>query len=95
MGLTINDTTPSTGKIITVDLVFLDADGVQVRDWNGHVHLEAEGDARLRTYTDTNEVLMARGEGRAYLTLGDRAEEIVVTATADNLESGSLVIRGR
>jgi hypothetical protein len=95
VGLTINDTTPSTGEILTVDLVILDADGVRVRDWNGFVHLEAEGDARLRTYTDTNEVVMARGEGRAYLTRGDRAEEIVVTATADNLESGSLVIRGR
>ena len=90
VGLTINDTTPSIGETRTVDLVILDADGVRVRDWNGHVHLETEGDARLRTYTDTDQVVMARGEGRAYLTLGHRAEEIVVTATADNLESVSL-----
>jgi hypothetical protein len=93
VGLTINDTTPSTGKTIAVDLVILDADGVRVRDWNGHVHLEAEGDARLRTYTDTNEVLMARGEGRAYLTLGSREGEVVVTAMAGGLAAGTATFR--
>jgi len=93
VGLTINDTTPSTGKTLAVDLVILDADGVPVRDWNGHVHLEAEGDARLRTYTDTNEVLMARGEGRAYLTLGDREGEVVVTALAGGLAVGTATFR--
>ena len=95
VGLTVNDTPPETGKTIAVDVVILDADGVPVRDWNGHVHLEAEENARLRTYTGAGEVVMARGEGRAYLTLGDRAEEIVVTATADDLESGSLIIQPR
>jgi hypothetical protein len=73
--------------------VILDADGVPVRDWNGHVHLEAEGDARLRTYTDTNEVLMARGEGRAYLTLGSREGEVVVTAIAGGLAAGTATFR--
>ncbi len=93
VGLTINNTAPETGKTLAVDLVILDADGVPVRDWNGHVHLEAEGDARLRTYTDTSEVLIARGEGRAYLTVGQGTGEIIITGFAPGLEPGTTTIR--
>jgi beta-galactosidase len=93
VALTINNTTPETGNTLAVDLVILDADGVPVRDWNGHVHLAAEGDARLRTYTDTGEVLMARGEGRAYLTVGQGTGEIIITGFAPGLEPGTTTIR--
>jgi len=93
VGLTINDTTPETGRTLAVDLVILDADGVPVRDWSGHVRVRAAGNARLHTYTDAGEVEMARGEGRTYLTVGEGTGEIVVTGFAPGLKPGTTTIR--
>ena len=93
VGLTIDENALESGRTLAVDLAILDADGVPVRDWNGHVHLGSEGDARLRTYTDAGEVVMARGEGRAYVTLGSPEGEVVVTAMAGGLAAGTATIR--
>jgi len=72
-------------RTVAIDLTVCDDAGVPVLDWNGHVHVAAEGDARILAYTDAGEVLMARGEGRAYLEFGRSGGEVVVTAAADGL----------
>ncbi len=90
--LVAHDGVFTPGRTITIDVAIFDDDGVTVRDWNEHVHLQAEGDARLHTYTDSGEVVMARGEGRAYLTLGSREGEVVVTAMAGGLAAGTATI---
>jgi hypothetical protein len=91
--LVVHDGVLTPGKTITIDVAICDDDGATVRDWTGHVHLQAEGDARLRTYTDSDEVVMARGEGRAYLTLGSREGEFMITALAGGLAAGTATIR--
>jgi len=93
VGLTIDHATPSTGKTIPINLVILDADGVPVRDWNGHVRLDLRGPAHLNAYTADNEALIARGEGRAYLSTATPGGEVLVTAAADGLEPGSATVR--
>jgi hypothetical protein len=91
--LVAHDGVFTPGRTITIDVAIFDDDGVTVRDWNGHVRLQAEGDARLHTYTDGGEVEMARGEGRTYLTVGQGTGEIIVTGFAPGLEPGTTTIR--
>ena len=90
--LVAHDGVFTPGRTITIDVAIFDDDGVTVRDWNGHVRLQAEGDARFHTYTDSDEVVMARGEGRAYLTLGSREGEFMITALAGGLAAGTATI---
>ena len=91
--LTIGKDTLKPGRTVAVDLMILDADGVLVRDWNGEVRLDIRGPARLRAYTADNEALIARGEGRVYLTTCTSEGELLVTAAADGLEPGSTTVR--
>jgi len=81
------------GRTLAVDLTIRDAAGAVVRDWNGHVRLEIVGSARLHAYTADNEALIARGEGRAYLTTSTPEGEVLVAVTADGLEPGSATVR--
>jgi len=83
------------GRTVAVDLTICDDAGIPVRDWTGHIQVAAEGDARILAYTDAGEVLMARGEGRAYLEFGRSGGEVVVTAGADGLSSGTARIQIR
>ena len=88
----IDEAEVAPGRTVAVDLTICDGAGIPVQDWNGHIQVEAEGDARILAYTDAGEVLMARGEGRAYLGLGRDGGEIVITAGADGLSSGTAII---
>jgi beta-galactosidase/beta-glucuronidase len=49
----------------------------------------------VSVYTDKGEVLMSRGEGRAYVQAGTSCETFVIHATADGLETGSTAISPR
>jgi hypothetical protein len=61
-----------------------------VRDWNGHVEVTIDGDAQLYPYTDSGEVLMARGEGRTYVEIGRSGGGFVIRAVANGLEAASV-----
>jgi beta-galactosidase len=93
VAITIDKGEAKPGRTVAVDLAVVDGAGTPVHDWNGHVHVAAEGDAHLFAYTDAGEVLMARGEGRAYLELGGSGSEIVITTHADGLEPGNARFR--
>ena len=93
--ISIDETEVESGRIVAVDLTICDDAGRPVRDWNGQVRAEAEGDGQLFPYTDASEVEISRGEGRTYLQLGRSGEEIVIRATAASLEPASLTISTR
>ncbi|MCD4751194.1 MAG: hypothetical protein K8R59_17610, partial [Thermoanaerobaculales bacterium] len=67
-----------SGRTVAVDLRVVDESGVPARDWNGPVRLEVEGPARLKAYTADDAALIARGEGRTYVTC-DRVETGTIT----------------
>jgi len=81
------------GHTAAVDLTICDVRGTPVRDWNGHVTIELEGDGLHLPYTATGEVVIARGEGRTYLKIGKSGGEIVIHATGDGLEPSSKSFR--
>jgi hypothetical protein len=83
---------PFPGTTVPVDLTVVDRAGTPVRDWNGHVTVEVDGDARLLSYTDTGAVFVARGQGRTYLEVGRSGGVIVIRAIADGLEAGTATI---
>jgi beta-galactosidase len=89
VSISVDESEVAAGRTIAVDLSICDDTGTPVRDWNGQIRVAAEGDARIFPYTDAGEVLMARGEGRAYLELGHSGGEIVITAAGEDLVSGS------
>lgn len=95
VAISIDKSQAKSGRTITVDLTICDDRGTPVRDWNGHVNVETDGDGHLFPYTDGFDVLIARGEGRTYLQLGRSGEKIVIHATADGLESGTVTIEPR
>ena len=90
VAISIEEPETAAGRISAVDFTIYDDAGSPVRDWNGHVKVSIEGDARLFAYNEAGEVLMARGEGRTYLQVGPSGQEVVVSATAEGLEPGSL-----
>jgi hypothetical protein len=89
------DYDPKPGETIAIDLAILDAAGIPVLNWNGHASLSIEGDAAVLSYTEDDEVLMSRGEGRAYVHVGRSGEPFVIHATADGLQPGSLAVSPR
>lgn len=91
--IAIDEDEIACGVTLPIDLTVVDENGTPVRDWNGHIKVTIEGNGRLYAYTDAGEVLMARGEGRAYVTFGDRRGETVVTAKAEDLATGTALIR--
>jgi beta-galactosidase len=80
------------GRTVPVDLSIRDNADTPVRDWNGHIRVAADGEARIFPYTDAGEVLMARGEGRAYLELPPSGGEVVVNTEAQGLTPGTATI---
>ena len=84
--IAIDESKTAPGRIVAVDFTICDDAGSPVRDWNGHVEVAVEGDAKLFPFTDTGQVLMARGEGRLWLQPGNSGDEIVIRAVADGLE---------
>lgn len=80
----------SPGPTIALDVEIHDAAGTLVTDWNGVVRLTAEGPGRVHPLNGSGEVVMARGVGRAYVTLTDAVEDLVVTAAAPGLLPGIL-----
>jgi len=93
ISIAIDGTESKPGQTVAADLTICDDAGAPVRDWNGHVVVAIDGDARLFAYTDAGEVLIARGEGRTYLQFGRSGEEIVIRATAAGLATGTKTIR--
>lgn len=83
---------PRPGETVPVEVTAVDSRGETARDWNGHVRLRVAGPARLRSFTAAGEALVARGEGRTYLTLSRTPGEVVVTAGARGLMPGRLVL---
>ncbi len=81
------------GRTLEIDIDIVDSGGVTAREWNGQCRLEIEGPGRLRAFTEANEAEIARGEGRTYITCDavDRGE-VLLTATAKGLESGTTLI---
>ena len=92
---TIDEADATAGQTVAVDLTICDDTGTPVRDWNGNIKVDVDGDARLFRFNDAGEVLVARGDGRAYLEVGPSGGEIVIHATADGLESGTITIEPR
>jgi len=90
VAITIDESDAKPSQTVAVDLMILDDAGTPVRDWNGHVDVEVDGDALLFSYTDAGEVIMARGEGRTYIQMGRSEEEVVIHAAAKGLAPGSL-----
>jgi len=95
VAITIDEAEAKAGRTIALDLTIVDNAGMPVRDWNGHVEVEVDGDAQLLAYTGVGEVLMARGEGRTYVKMGRSGEEAVIHATANGLEPASSTISPR
>jgi len=93
--ISIDETDVEPGRTVAVDLTICDDAGTPVRDWNGQVEVEVDGNARLFAYNDAGEVLMARGEGRTYLQLGRSGEDIVIRTVANGLKAASLTISPR
>jgi len=91
--ISIDETEVESGRTVAVDLTICDDAGTPVRDWNGQVRAEAEGDGQLFPYTDASEVEISRGEGRTYLQLGRSGKEVVIRSRTDGLADGSLSIR--
>jgi len=84
------------GRTLEIDIDVVDADGVTARDFNGHCRLRLDGPAQLRAYTEDDEALIARGEGRTYVTCNAVEQgEVRLTASADGLESGTTQITWR
>ncbi len=81
------------GRTLEINLDVIDSAGITARDFNGHCRLTIEGPAQLRAYTEDDEALIARGEGRTYVTC-DAVEhgEVQLTASAEGLKSGSTLI---
>ena len=92
IGIAIDEDEIVPGRLVAVDLDIRDARNLPADDWNGHVEVAVDGDARLLPYTPAAEGLMARGEGRVYLEIGESGEPIVITASADGLETASRTV---
>ncbi len=82
----------TAGAIVTLDVSIRDRSGVKARNWNGHLQIASEGDARMIPYTEAGDVLMARGEGRAYLEVGRSSGLIMIRAAGDGLDPGFLTL---
>jgi len=81
------------GRTLEIDIDVVDADGITARDFNDHCRLEIAGPARLRAYTEDDKALVARGEGRTYVTCDDVEQgKVRLIAAAEGLERGTTLI---
>ncbi len=92
ISLVISNEFPRAGNTHAVDITIVDADGVPVRNWNGHVRVRARGGARALAYTDRGEVLVTRGEGRFFVSNDPTNIEPAVTAEATALDVAELTL---
>jgi beta-galactosidase/beta-glucuronidase len=90
VAINVDKAEAKTGWTIPVDLTVCDDAGTPVRDWNGHIEVDVDGDAQLFPYTDAGEVLISRGQGRTYAEIGRSGGEFVIHAATNGLEPGSV-----
>jgi beta-galactosidase len=86
---------PPAGTITSpaeLDIEILDGSNVVACGWNGIVRLTVDGPGRAHALNEAHEVPVARGVGRAYLSLSEGREPVVVTAAADGLSPGILSV---
>ncbi len=84
----------SAHPTLELDVEIHDDSNTVVRNWNGAVRVTIEGPGRCHAYNDGGEILMARGLGRAHVTIDGNHEAVVVTATASGLSPGILSLHG-
>ena len=90
IAISIDEAEAKPRRTVAVDLTICDDTGTPVRDWNGHVTVEVDGDARLFPYTDAGEALVSRGQGRTFVEIGRSGGEFVIHAAANGLEPASV-----
>ena len=91
--IAIAESEKKPGRTIAVELTICDDAGSPVRNWNGQIQVEIEGDAQLFSYTDDGDVEMSRGEGRTYLRLGRSGGQVAIRAVAEGLTTGTKTIQ--
>ena len=79
-------------RALELDISIRDSSGLPVRNWSGQVLLEIEGRGKLWCFAEGGAVEVARGLGRAYVTLETAIEHVVVTAAGDDLSPGSVTL---
>ena len=84
----------SAHPTVELDVEIHDDSSTVVRNWTGSVRVMVEGPGRSHSYNEDDEIQVARGVGRAYVTIDDNREAVVVTATADGLSPGILSLHG-
>ena len=87
------DGEPAPGRTLIIDVDVVDAEGRLADGFNGRGRLSIDGPGRLRSYTPDDEVEIAGGEGRIFVTC-DRGERgrIVLRAIAEELEPAEIGI---
>jgi hypothetical protein len=80
----------SVHPTVELDVEIHDDSSTVVRNWNGTVRTMIDGPGRCHPYNENHEVQVARGVGRAYVTIDGSHEAVVVTATATGLSPGIL-----
>lgn len=79
---------------VELDVEIHDDASTVVRNWNGAIRVTVEGPGRCHTFNDSHEVRVARGVGRAFVTIAGNHDAVVVTATAPGLSPGILSLHG-
>jgi hypothetical protein len=80
----------SAHPTVELDVEIHDDSSTVVKNWYGAVRVGVEGLGRCHPYNKDYEVVVARGVGRAYVTIDGSHEAVVVTATATGLSPGIL-----
>ena len=90
----LRPTAGSAAPTVELDVEIFDSTHSVVRNWHGAVRLGVDGPGRSHSYNEAQEVVVARGVGRAYVTIERSHEAVVVTASADGLKPGILSLHG-
>ena len=80
----------SSASIVELDVEVHDAASTVVGSWNGLVRIAVGGPGRAHPYTEAGGIELARGVGRAYVTVDDEHEPVVVTVSGPGLSPGIL-----
>jgi len=84
----------SSHPTVELDVEIHDDSSTVVRSWNGAIRMTVDGPGRCHTFNDDREVQLARGVGRAYVSIDGDHEAVVVTAAADGLSPAFLSLHG-
>ncbi len=90
----LRTTVGSAQPTVELDVEIHDDSSTVVGNWHGAVRVTVEGPGRCHAYNADHEVVVARGVGRAYVTIDGNHEAVVVTATAEGLLPGFLSLHG-